>query len=90
MLREYVLSTCGKIDNFKRESEEERARERASEEREEERERRESEEHCMAFGGNFLHNLNIGMQLRCYACFIHADEREEEGSKGVEERGGGE
>uniref|UniRef100_A0A8C6KZX6 Lysine demethylase 7A n=1 Tax=Nothobranchius furzeri TaxID=105023 RepID=A0A8C6KZX6_NOTFU len=21
---------------------------------------------CMAFGGNFLHNLNIGMQLRCY------------------------
>ncbi|TSS60383.1 Lysine-specific demethylase 7B [Bagarius yarrelli] len=23
-------------------------------------------EDCMAFGGNFLHNLNIGMQLRCY------------------------
>uniref|UniRef100_A0A8C5PU80 Lysine demethylase 7A n=1 Tax=Leptobrachium leishanense TaxID=445787 RepID=A0A8C5PU80_9ANUR len=21
---------------------------------------------CMAFGGNFLHNLNISMQLRCY------------------------
>ncbi|XP_058272687.1 lysine-specific demethylase 7A isoform X2 [Hemibagrus wyckioides] len=21
---------------------------------------------CMAFGGNFLHNLNIGMQLMCY------------------------
>ncbi|XP_034018846.1 lysine-specific demethylase 7A isoform X2 [Thalassophryne amazonica] len=21
---------------------------------------------CMAFGGNFLHNLNIGMQLKCY------------------------
>ncbi|CAI9624223.1 unnamed protein product, partial [Staurois parvus] len=21
---------------------------------------------CMAYGGNFLHNLNIGMQLRCY------------------------
>ncbi|XP_036374075.1 lysine-specific demethylase 7B isoform X1 [Megalops cyprinoides] len=21
---------------------------------------------CMAFGGNFLHNLNIAMQLRCY------------------------
>ncbi|XP_028305373.1 lysine-specific demethylase 7A [Gouania willdenowi] len=21
---------------------------------------------CMAFGGNFLHNLNIGMQIRCY------------------------
>ncbi|XP_058252869.1 lysine-specific demethylase 7B isoform X2 [Hemibagrus wyckioides] len=23
-------------------------------------------EDCMAFGGNFLHNLNISMQLRCY------------------------
>ncbi|XP_061125244.1 lysine-specific demethylase 7A isoform X2 [Syngnathus typhle] len=30
---------------------------------------------CMAFGGNFLHNLNIGMQLRCEHIEIRLEKR---------------